>query len=108
VYASPDGSNVYVGSDQGAVVAFRRDTEPPTTKVKGPKRTESNRPKLKLKSSEPGSTFLCKVDKGGPKPCKAKFKPKLGDGKHKILVAAVDAAGNPDPTPAKKKVTVTG
>jgi DNA-binding beta-propeller fold protein YncE len=106
-YTSPDGSNVYVGSDQGAVVAFRRDTEPPSTKVKGPKRTSSHRPKLKLKSSEPGSTFLCRVDNGGAKPCDAKFKPKLSSGKNKIQVAAVDPAGNPDPTPAKKKVTVT-
>jgi hypothetical protein len=107
VYASPDGANVYVGSDQGAVVAFRIDREPPTTKVKGPKRTSSHRPKLKLKSSEPGSTFQCKVDNGGAKPCDAKFKPKLGGGKNKIQVVAIDAAGNPDPTPAKKKVTVT-
>jgi DNA-binding beta-propeller fold protein YncE len=107
VYASPDGANVYVGSDQGAVVPFRRDTEPPTTKVKGPSRTSSHKPKLKLKSSEPGSTFLCVVDNGGAKPCGAKFKPKLGGGKNKIQVAAVDPAGNPDPTPAKKKVTVT-
>jgi DNA-binding beta-propeller fold protein YncE len=107
VYASPDGANVYVGSDQGAVVPFRRDAEPPMTKVKGPKRTSSHRPKLKLKSSEPGSTFLCKVDNGGAKECGAKFKPKLGSGKNKIQVVAVDPAGNPDPTPAKKKVTVT-
>jgi hypothetical protein len=108
VYASPDGANVYVGSDQGAVVPFRRDAEPPTTKVKGPKRTSSHKPKLKLKSSEPGSTFLCQVDNGGAKECAAKFKPKLGSGKNKIQVVAVDPAGNPDPTPAKKKVTVTG
>jgi DNA-binding beta-propeller fold protein YncE len=107
VYASPDGANVYVGSDQGAVVPFRRDTEAPKTKVKGPSRTSSHKPKLKLKSSEPGSTFLCVVDNGGAKPCGAKFKPKLGSGKNKIQVAAVDPAGNPDPTPAKKKVTVT-
>ena len=40
--------------------------------------------------------------------CGAKFKPKLGDGKHTITAIAVDAAGNPDPTPAKKKVKVTG
>jgi DNA-binding beta-propeller fold protein YncE len=107
VYASRDGANLYVGSDQGAVVPFRIDREPPTTKVKGPKRTSSHRPKLKLKSSEPGSTFLCQVNNGGAKPCNAKFKPKLGGGKNKIQVVAVDPAGNPDPTPAKKKVTVT-
>jgi hypothetical protein len=107
VYASPDGANVYVGSDQGAVTGFRLDREPPTTKVKGPKKTASHKPKLKLKSSEPGSTFMCKVDNGGAKECGAKFKPKLGGGKNKIQVVAIDPAGNPDPTPAKKKVTVT-
>jgi DNA-binding beta-propeller fold protein YncE len=106
VYASADGNNVYVGSDQGAIAAFRRDIQPPSTKLKGPKTTSSNKPKLKLKSDEPGSTFLCAVDKKNPKPCGAKFKPKLGDGKHTITAIAVDAAGNPDPTPAKKKVKV--
>jgi 6-phosphogluconolactonase (cycloisomerase 2 family) len=105
--ASPDGTSLYAGNDS-RLLSFRIDEIGPETKVKGPKRTSSSRPTFKLKSSEPGSTFLCGVDKKKPKPCKAKFKPRLGDGKHKIVVIAVDAAGNPDPSPAKKKVTVVG
>jgi 6-phosphogluconolactonase (cycloisomerase 2 family) len=104
---SPDGTSLYAGND-AILLSFRIDEIGPKTKVKGPKRTSKAKPTFKLKSSEPGSTFLCGVDKKKPKPCKSKFKPKLGDGKHKITVIAVDAAGNPDPTPAKKKVTVTG
>jgi hypothetical protein len=105
--ASPDGTSLYAGND-ALLLSFRIDEIGPETKIKGPKRTTSSRPRFKLKSSEPGSTFLCGVDKKKPKPCKAKFKPRLGDGKHKIVVIAVDAAGNPDPSPAKKKVTVVG
>jgi hypothetical protein len=104
---SPDGTSLYAGNDS-LLLSFRIDEVGPETKIKGPKRTSKARPTFKLKSSEPGSSFLCGVDKKKPKPCGAKFKPKLGDGKHKITVIAVDAAGNPDPTPAKKKVTVTG
>lgn len=107
IVASPDGTSLYTGNN-AVVLAFRIDEVPPETKVKGPKRTSKSKPTFKLKSSEPGSTFLCGVDKKQPKPCGAKFKPKLGDGKHKLIAIAVDAAGNPDPTPAKKKVTVTG
>jgi hypothetical protein len=105
--ASPDGTSLYAGND-AILLSFRIDEVGPETKVKGPKRTSKSKPTFKLKSTEPGSTFLCGVDKKKPKPCKSRFKPSLGDGKHKITVIAVDAAGNPDPTPAKKKVTVTG
>ena len=54
-------------------------------------------------STEAGSTFECNVDKAAPKPCSSPFKLKtkgLKPGKHTLTVAAVDAAGNADPTPA--------
>ena len=48
-------------------------------------------------------SFQCKLDKKKYKPCTspATFK-NLKLGKHKLLVRAVDGAGNIDPSPAKR------
>lgn len=80
-------------------------TAPQTTiskaKVKG--RTAT----FKFVSSEPGSTFQCKLDKKPFKKCRSpkKYK-KLKPGKHVFKVRAIDAAGNVDSSPAKKKFRV--
>ena len=64
--------------------------------------------KVKFKSSEPGSTFECRLDKGKFKSCKSpKRYRRLDAGKHKIQVQATDAAGNVDPTPAKAHFKVS-
>lgn len=48
--------------------------------------------------------FECRLDQGPFKACKSpKTYKKLRPGKHTVSVRAVDAAGNTDPTPAKKK-----
>jgi hypothetical protein len=61
------------------------------------------KPKSKIKpgkvtitftSSEAGSKFLCKLDKGAFKPCTAPYKKKVKAGSHKFQVIAIDAAGN--------------
>ena len=63
--------------------------------------------KFKFKSSEPGSSFECKLDKKPFKPCKSPKKLKrLKKGKHKFRVRAIDAAGNTDASPAKDKFKV--
>ena len=59
--------------------------------------------KITFNSTEPGSKFKCKLDKGKFKPCDSPFKAKVDLGKHKFQVFAIDPAGNPDPTPAKAK-----
>lgn len=47
---------------------------------------------------------MCKVDKKKAKPCTSPFKVKAKKfGKHKVIVFAVDIAGNADPTPVKYK-----
>jgi hypothetical protein len=82
------------------------DTRPPDTKIlKGPKkRTHKRKAKVHFGSSEPaGATFVCTVDGGGPKPCKSPERFKVGRGKHRFEVQAVDAAGNIDPTPAERR-----
>jgi hypothetical protein len=83
-------------------------TPPDTTITKGPKKTRKRRPKFKFVSSEPGATFLCKLDKKRFKPCGSPFRPKkkLKPGKHRLKVKAVDAAGNSDGTPAVRKFRI--
>ena len=67
-------------------------------------KTEKTTAKFKFKSSEPGSDFQCKLDKGKFKLCASPAKyTKLEPGKHKFQVIAVDADGNVDTTPAKAK-----
>ena len=77
-------------------------TAPQTTITKHPKKkTFSHKAKFIFKSSEPGSTFKCKLDKKKWKSCTSPKKYKnLKVGKHKFRVYAIDAAGNADPTPA--------
>jgi subtilisin-like proprotein convertase family protein len=79
------------------------DSQPPDTKIKKkPHTSTSTTATLKLKSTEPGSTFECKVDHKKFKPCQAKLRLRgLKVGKHKVLVRATDPAGNTDPSPAK-------
>lgn len=51
-------------------------------------------------STEPG-TFECSLDGAAFMPCPATYAtPALADGPHTLLVRAIDAAGNADPTPA--------
>ncbi|WP_460715807.1 M4 family metallopeptidase [Nocardioides dilutus] len=86
------------------VTCVTPDTTPPqTTITKHPKKkTFSHKAKFRFTSSEPGSTFKCKLDKKKWKPCTSPKKYKnLKVGKHKFQVYAIDAAGNADPTPAK-------
>jgi sugar lactone lactonase YvrE len=114
VAVSPDGSSVYGSSDVDlAVVMFGRevpagataDTDPPeTTITKAPKKkTKKRQAKFKFTSDEPGSTFQCKLDKKQFLRCLDRVKYKVKRKKHKFQVAAVDPAGNVDPTPAKRK-----
>jgi len=87
------------------------DPAPDTKGLKGPKKVAKGKvASFSFASSETGSTFKCKVDKGPYKACKSPFKVKTGKlalGKHALFVFAVDRAGNVDPTPASRKFTVT-
>jgi hypothetical protein len=85
------------------------DITPPQTKiVKGPKaKTHARKVRFKFTSSEAGSTFKCKLDRKPVKACKSpRTYKKLKPGKHVFKVWATDAAGNKDPTPAKRKFKV--
>jgi len=106
--ASGGGGN---GGGAGGGGNGATDKVPPQTKiVKGPpKKTTKTTVKFKFRSSEAGSKFQCKLDRGKFKKCKSpKTYKKLKPGKHVFRVRAVDAAGNVDPTPAKRNFTVLG
>jgi hypothetical protein len=85
------------------------DCAAPETTVKAAKKVRTSKKSAKVKvtlGSEAGATFVCVVDGGKPKPCAATMKVKLRLGVHHLVVAATDAAGNTDPTPAVATVKV--
>lgn len=78
-------------------------TAPETTITKKPKkRTKKRKAKFAFSSNEAGSTFECQLDKKAYKPCSSPYKHRVKRGKHRFRVRAIDAAGNVDPTPAKR------
>jgi len=83
------------------------DTSVPETKItSGPKaKTRSHKATFKFRSTDPGSTFECKLDKASYKRCSSPqtYKTKqLKHGSHKFSVRATDPVGNTDATPAKE------
>ena len=87
------------------------DTKAPDTTIKGPGRVkQGDVAKFRFRSSEPDSTFRCKVGRKPFKDCGSSRRVKtvrLAAGTTvKIKVVAVDAAGNADASPAKIKLAV--
>lgn len=81
------------------------DETPPNTKItSGPKgTTHKHKATFRFTSTEPGSTFQCKLNGKKWANCKSpRTYGNLKDGKHVFKVKATDAAGNVDPTPAKR------
>ena len=108
--ADPSGGNGGGGGTGGGGntggKGTAKDKAPPQTTIrKAPKKgAKAGTVKFKFVSSEPGSTFQCKLDKRPFKPCKSpKTYKGLKAGKHVFKVWAIDKAGNVNPTPAKKK-----
>jgi hypothetical protein len=64
--------------------------------------TNNTAPSITFTSSEADSTFLCSLDSASPSPCTSPFSASApNEGGHTFSVAAVDAAGNVDNTPAR-------
>jgi hypothetical protein len=83
-----------------------KDQRAPETTVKRPK-VNGDDVTLRFVSDEPASSFLCGLDGKKLRPCASpKRYRNLDDGTHKVLVAAVDAAGNRDASPAKRKFEI--
>ena len=67
-------------------------------------------PSFAFSSSEPGSSFECRLDSNQESDLQSCSSPKsyssLADGAHTFEVRATDAVGNTDPTPASRSFTV--
>jgi hypothetical protein len=88
---------------------FTVDTVPPDTTIGGGPTGASNdpTPTFSFTSSQPGSSFECKVDSGSYAACSSpNTTAYLADGPHTFSVLATAPAGNPDPTPATRSFTV--
>jgi hypothetical protein len=97
------GPHVGHGETGIADMAVDADGTPPATTIKRhpPARTRSRSVRFRFESSEPESSFKCKLDKHGWKRCGADFEIKeLDTGDHRLQVRATDQFGNTDPTPA--------
>ncbi len=86
-----------------AVRSFTVDTAVPNATItkKPPKRFFKKRVKFKFATDEPGATFQCLLDNRAWQKCQPTFRFNVKVGKHRLLVRAVDAAGNVDPTPQR-------
>ena len=82
------------------------DRKPPRTKLghhpRGRIATSgrTHRVVFRFSSSEAGSSFRCRIDRRPLRPCKSPRAYTVALGRHVFRVAAVDAAGNVDRTPA--------
>jgi Ca2+-binding RTX toxin-like protein len=83
-----------------------RDTTPPRTRIlHRPSRVVPIRGRRRtvvfaFASSEPGSSFRCRLDRGPFRPCRSPRRYRVGPGRHTVRIFAVDPAGNADRTPA--------
>jgi hypothetical protein len=78
------------------------DLTPPNTTIVGQPDDPTNATMagFSFTSSEPNSTFECRIDAGAFASCGSPFSAVLTAGTHTFRVRATDEAGNTDPTPA--------
>jgi uncharacterized delta-60 repeat protein len=106
------GSSLTLGFGDFAVARYLGDdpTKPETTITSGPADGSSitdATPTFTFTSSEPGSTFECRVDSEAFTACTSpQTTAPLSDGQHSFAVRAIDASGQADPTPATRTFTV--
>ena len=83
------------------------ETAPETTIKRVGVNAEKRRAKVRFASSEPHSTFTCKLSGRKARPCRspATFRDLLPR-RYRVRVTATDAAGNTDQTPAKWRFRV--
>lgn len=98
-----------VTTDYSAVIGFTVDTDPPNTSITSAPHgtTSATSARFAFTSSEPGSTFQCKLDAGSWTSCSSpQSYSSLTAGAHTFSVRATDVAGNTDPTPAVATWTI--
>ena len=91
----------------------KADTKPPRTRLTAHPRKlievrgSRRRVVFRFASNERGSSFRCKLDRKPYRPCASPRAYTVAPGPHTFRVAATDAAGNADPTPALFRFRVT-
>jgi hypothetical protein len=103
VMASDDETRTYLYNRLDLGSTPPTDTTAPETTITSapPASTGSTDASFELGSSEPGSTFACTLDGAPAQACTSpQAYTGLAAGSHTFTVAATDAAGNTDPTPA--------
>ncbi len=100
-FAANDGA----ADDTAEAKVTVADKDAPETDItkKPRKRTEKRKAKFRFSSNEPGSSFECKLDKENWTSCDSPHEERVDTGKHRLQVRAIDASGNVDLTPAKRK-----
>lgn len=94
------------GRAGSASAAFVVDATAPRTRIvkRPPKLLRTHRraarAAFRFASSEPGSSFLCKIDRAALRACARKISRRFGEGRHVVKVRARDRAGNVDASPA--------
>lgn len=85
------------------ISATARDTVAPETRITAapPTTSASAEVTFAFSADDPAATFRCQLDGGTAQPCTSPQRyGALSEGQHTFSVAALDAAGNADPTPA--------
>ena len=110
--AVSSADEVYVvDSGNSRVERFHEtDTSPPDTQLdSGPSGTSIANVSFTFSSADTLLGFECRLDSAEWASCTSpKAYTSLSDGSHTFQVRAVDAAGNPDPSPANRTWTVDG
>lgn len=87
--------------------ALAADESSPQSVLDGPTgEIKYSTPTFTFSSNEAGVTFECQVDGGEWKVCGSPWTVTLADGDHSLAVRAIDEAGNADPSPAVRELSV--
>ena len=99
-----DEGNIDLRLSQVMPQVIAKDVTPPQAQIHGVTvDSQHGKATIRFGSSEPGSSFLCKLDNKSFRPCHSpKTYRHLDAGKHKVKIEASDAAGNLDTSPAVK------
>jgi hypothetical protein len=101
------GSLGYADSTPATRTFTVKPPAPQTRLARVPAKTFSHRLTFRFSSSQPGSSFRCKLDRAKWRRCASPRRtPFLKLGKHRFWVRAISAQGIPDPTPATKTFRV--
>ena len=121
-FCGPDSFAYTLNGGSGATVSITVSCvdEPTQPDRAAPATTITGRPKpvvrssrewvsilFRFTSSEHGSRFVCKLDRRAFAPCASPRRYRLRRGDHHFQVAAIDASGNRDASPAKYSFRVT-